>query len=87
MDDRPLYAPDHKIPPRQPVPGVPLFSFRTTDHRQVDCELRSHGDFGWEAQFFIDGSFSTSRRLDTREGAVQWAEAERRAIERDPDWP
>jgi len=80
MDDGPFYAPDHRIPPRQPTPGIPLFSFRTTDHRQVDCELRSHGENGWEAQFFIDGSFSRSRRFGTHEGAVQWAEAERTAI-------
>ena len=78
-----FFAPGRRIPPRMSTPGIPLFSFRTATHRQVECELRSHGEYGWEAQFFIDGAFSQSRRFDTRALAEQWAEVERQAIARD----
>ncbi len=68
----PFYAPNYKPPPRKREPGELLFSFRTADHRQVDCELRTHGEYGVEAQFFIDREFSRSRRFETRALAVMW---------------
>jgi hypothetical protein len=44
------------------------------------CELRDHGAYGTEAQFWEHEEFRYSRRFDTRALAVQWAEAERKAI-------
>jgi hypothetical protein len=44
------------------------------------CELRDHGAYGVEAQFFQNGEFSRGRRFDTRALAVQWAEEERKAL-------
>jgi hypothetical protein len=86
MTDDPFYAPNHKTQPRQRTPGEPLFSFRTADHRQVDCELRFLGEsWGWQAEFYIDREFSRSRSFVTREGAAQWAEAKRRAIQQGTD--
>jgi hypothetical protein len=38
------------------MPGEPLWSLRK-DGRQITCELRSHGEYGWEAQLFRDGEF------------------------------
>jgi hypothetical protein len=73
------------VPARQPQQGEPLFSFRTSNHWQVDADVIERPGYGFEARFFIDGSFSRSRRFETREGAVQWAEAERSAILRGVD--
>lgn len=81
MSDEDFCTPGRTIPPRQPAPGEPLFSFRLGDQQQVSCELRSHGEFGWEAQFYIDGEFSRSHRFDTRMLAIAWAMAERKTME------
>ena len=45
------------------------------------CELRNHGDFGVEAQFYQNEEFLFSRRFDSRNLAVRWAEDEQKAIE------
>ena len=38
---------------RQPVPGELLFEFyRERDHKFFRCELRDHGRYGVETQFF-----------------------------------
>jgi hypothetical protein len=59
VSDEQFYAPGHKISQRQRTPGEPLFSFRTADHRKVDCELRFLGEaLGWQAAFYIDREFS-----------------------------
>ena len=75
-------------PPRQPQPGERLFEFLVGADR-YRCELRDHGDYGIEAQFFRNEEFRYSRRFDARldptrtprELAIQWAEEERRALE------
>jgi hypothetical protein len=75
-------------PPRQPQPGERLFEFLLGPDR-ILCELRDHGAYGVEAQFFRNEEFSYSRRFDPsldptrppRELATQWAEAERHALE------
>jgi hypothetical protein len=75
-------------PPRQPQPGERLFEFPLGQDR-IHCELRDHGPYGIEAQFFRNEEFRHSRRFDSqldptrtpRELAIQWAEAERRALE------
>lgn len=83
MSDLPFYSPQRRpAAPRQAQPGEPLFTCRTPDDRPVACELRGHGEWGWEAQFFVDGSFSRSRTFPTRDAAIAWAQAERRDVER-----
>ena len=81
--DKPFYASNHRAPPRQPQPGEFLWSFRNADRRQIDVELRDHGPYGVEAQFFCDREFLYSRRFDTRALAVQWAEEERKVLQTD----
>jgi len=68
-------------PPKpEPVPGELLFALlRERDGDRMYCEIRSHGEFGVEAQFFSNDEFSHSRRFDTKAQAVQWAELERDA--------
>jgi hypothetical protein len=75
-------------PPRQPRPGERLFEFLLGTDR-ILCELRDHGPYGIEAQFFRNEEFRYSRRFDARLDptrtpralAIQWAEEERRALE------
>ena len=84
-DDAPFYSPFRKPqPPRQPQPGIPLFAFiRETDRAHIACELRNHGPYGWEAQYFHSGSLLFSRGgFPTRDAAVAWADAERPIVER-----
>jgi hypothetical protein len=79
-------------PARQSQPGELLFEFyRERDHSRWLCELRDHGEYGVEAQFFQNEEFIVGRRFDRRmdptrpprELAMQWAEQERLAIEAD----
>jgi hypothetical protein len=81
MTDEPFTTPGRKIPPRQPQPGALLFTF-LRGHDLFTCELRNHGKYGTEAQFFQNEQFFYGRRFDTRALAVQWAEEERTAIEK-----
>lgn len=78
--------------PRQPVPGELLFEFFVERaHRFYRCELRDHGAYGVEAQFFDPVELVRSRmfppQLDPlrtpREMAIVWAELERDAILRE----
>jgi hypothetical protein len=73
---------------RAPTPGEPLFAFvRASDRASMTCELRFHGEsFGWEAQFLERGQLLYAHGgFVTRAMAMQWAEAERAAIERGED--
>src|SRR5437764_6701430 len=88
-DEKPFYAPDLKPPlPRQPQPGELLFVF-LVGHARWSCELRDHGQWGVEAQFWKNEEFMRSRRFDARmdptrpprEMAIAWAGEERKAIE------
>jgi hypothetical protein len=57
------------------------------------CELRDHGVYGIEAQFWKNEEFFYGRRFDpaldasrpSRELAVQWAMEERKSIEVESD--
>jgi hypothetical protein len=90
-DDEPFYKPFRTpAPPRQPRPGETLFEF-LRGHDRFLCELRDHDEpYGVEAQFYQNEEFLFSRRFDQalsrtqtpRELAVQWAQEERKAIER-----
>jgi hypothetical protein len=89
------FAPDHVIPGRIPRHGELLFEFhipRTNTFWRVD--LRDHGVYGIEAQFFnpIDLEKARTFRTPVRDGdrvwsprelAIQWAEDERKAMERE----
>lgn len=74
--------------PRQPQPGELIFEF-LRGHDRYSCELRDHGPYGVEAQFWKNEEFLYSRkfhpRLDPsrtpREMAMVWALEERKAIE------
>jgi hypothetical protein len=89
-DEIPFYAPHQPPrPPRQARPGERLFEF-LRGHDRFLCELRDHGEYGVEAQFYRNEEFLLGRRFDPRldptrtprELAVQWAEEERKAIEK-----
>jgi glutaredoxin-related protein len=83
MADEPFYAPGRKpTPAREPRHGEVLFEFiRNLDQAHFRCELRSHDGWGIEAQFWMNGELLIGRRFDTRALAVQWAMAERQALE------
>src|ERR1051325_11532563 len=78
-----------KPTPRQSLPGEFLFEF-LRGHDRFLCELRDHGKYGIEAQFYMNETFLEGRRFDpsldssrpSRELAIAWAEEERKAIER-----
>jgi hypothetical protein len=53
------------------------------DGTRLDCELRGHGEYGWECQFLDNGEFHFGRRFDLRAQALQWADLERQELERD----
>ncbi len=84
MTDGPFYSPNHRRQaPRQPQPGEVLFEFvRQTDRAHFRCELRTHGGWGIEAQFWMNGELLIGRRCDTRALAVQWAVVEREHLEK-----
>jgi hypothetical protein len=66
-------------------PGELLFEFvRASDGAPITCELRFNGEsYGWEAQFFHCGELWCARgAFVTRTLAVQWAEEERKAMDR-----
>jgi hypothetical protein len=73
--DRPFYAPDRKpAPPRQPRPGELVWSVRNRAHRQIDCELRDHGQWGTEVQLFSDREFLFGHRWPDHASAREEAE-------------
>jgi hypothetical protein len=83
MADEPFYSPQRQLPPaRVSKPGEPLWSLHR-DGRQITCELRSHGEYGWEAQLFRDGEFYAGRRFDLRAQAVAHAEQTRQDLDRE----
>ena len=91
MTDPDWYKPHRPpTPPRQAQRGEKLFEF-LRGHDRFLCELRDHGEpYGVEAQFWQNEEFLYGRRFDRRmdptrtprELAVQWAEEERKAIEK-----
>lgn len=51
--------------------------------KQVDCELRGHGEYGWECQFLYNGELAYGRRWTLRADALAEAEAKRQELEGD----
>jgi len=92
MTDDPFYAPNLATAPRrQPQPGEKLFEF-LRGHDRYLCELRDHGVYGIEAQFWENEEFRYSRRFETRAAVVdpfiatdaaQWAD--KAALEETPN--
>jgi hypothetical protein len=86
LSDEPFYAPNRKpAPAPQRKSGELLFEFvRASDRAPMSCELKFHGEsYGWEALFLERGElFASHGGFVTRGLAVQWAEAERSAVEK-----
>lgn len=83
MAEEPFYLPNRKPePPRQPQPGEKLFEFLVGNDRYI-VELRDHGQWGVDAQFYRNEEFCYSRRMDNRALAVLWAEAIRKGLEKE----
>jgi hypothetical protein len=83
MADELYYCPTRKLPsPQVPQSGERLFEFLRGLDRIV-CELCDDGPDGVNVQFFQNDKFSRSRRFGTRALAIQWAEEERKTIERE----
>lgn len=51
--------------------------------KQIDAELRGHGEYGWECQFLSDGALAYGRRWETHASALAEAETKRRELERE----
>jgi len=88
MDDA-FYLPNRPPQPaRQPKAGERLFAF-LRGHDRFLCELRDHGAYGIEAQFWKNEEFLISHRFDpalhptrtSREMAMQWANEVRKTLE------
>ena len=77
-DDRLWNAPPP--PPRKPRPAERVWSLRHNG-RQVDAELRGHGEWGWECQFLYAGELAYGRRWMTRAEALAEADEKRRELE------
>jgi hypothetical protein len=71
-------------PLQRRIPGYLLFGFRRgADGEPVSCELRHCDECGWEVQFFdLSGSLFCRARFSTRVLAVEWAEQQRQALEK-----
>jgi hypothetical protein len=74
----PFYAPDHKPAPRQRQPGEHLWAIRK-DGRQLDGELRDHGQWGVEVQIYRDCEFLYGRRWASRALALEEADDQKAA--------
>jgi hypothetical protein len=83
MADEPFSSPKWKPPPpRVPKRGDLLFEFVRADHVPFRCEIRDDGAWGFEAQFYRSGELLIGRRFATCDLAMQWAEDQRKAIEK-----
>src|SRR5262249_42536381 len=68
---------------RASQPGEGLFEFvRESDCAHLRCELRIYEGWGIETLFWMNGELLVARRFETRALAVQWAEFERKHIEK-----
>ena len=83
MSDDAFYRPNRPpAPPRPPKPGEPFWSLRH-DHVTWSRELRFHGEsYGWEAQILREGALVIGQWFVLRQMAEQWAEKERKHLER-----
>ena len=87
MSEEPFYSPNHKppAPSHERRKGEVLFEFvRPRNGAPMSGELRFNGEsYGWEALFLERGELFVSHGgFSTKAEALQWAEAERKAIEK-----
>jgi hypothetical protein len=73
VSDQPFYAPNRKVPPRQPRAGERLWTVEKNG-RQLACELRDDGEAGVEVQVYRDGDLLYGRRHATRAAALEEAD-------------
>jgi hypothetical protein len=62
---RAFYTPNHTPAPRHRQPSEHLWAVRK-DGRQLDCELRDHGEWCVEVQVYREREFLYGRRWATR---------------------
>lgn len=74
------YTSTHRIAPPKPTRGEWLWTIRV-NHVTWSCELRGHGEYGWEVQRSRDSEFFAGRRFELHAMAVQWAELEQEDLE------
>ena len=77
MSDQPFYAPNRKVPPRQPRAGERLWTVEKNG-RRLACELRDDGAAGVEVQVYRDRELLYGRRWANRSLAREEAD-ERKA--------
>ena len=85
MTDQPFTTPSRTVRRRVPRPAERLFEFvRLSNQAPMSCDLRFHGEsYGWEVQFLERDELMYRRGgFATRAQAIQWAEAEREAMEK-----
>lgn len=82
MTDEPFTTPGHRPAPRAADAGRDALRVLPRADTRWLCELRDHETYGIEAQFWEHEEFRYNRRFETRALAVQWAEEERKAIEK-----
>jgi len=68
-------------PARKPRAAERVWSMRKNG-RQVDAELRSDGEYGWECRFLYKAELAYSRRWVLRADALAEAEEKRQELER-----
>ncbi len=74
MADQPSYSPfPQAAPRREAVQGEHLWTL-TKNVGVIRCELRTHGQWGIEAQLYRDNSFYAGRTFFTRAEAIAHAE-------------
>jgi len=69
-----------KPSPRKASPGERVWSM-TKDEKHVDAELREHGEFGCEVQFFLNGELASGKLWPTRAAALAAVEVKRQELE------
>jgi hypothetical protein len=72
------------LPERAPSDGVEAtreyglgLAFTRKDGRQLDCELRDHGEWGVEVQVYREREFLYGRRCATRALALEEADEQK----------
>jgi hypothetical protein len=66
-------------PPRKPRPAEHVWSVRKNG-KQVDAELLSQGEYGWDCRFLYNGDFAYSRRWTMRADAIAESEEKRKEL-------
>jgi hypothetical protein len=86
MTDERFWTPNYKPTPLELKPGERLFVFaKASSGEWMACDLIHGESYGWEARFSDRTGLVFSRgAFVMKAAAVQWAEEQRTAIERQP---